>query len=360
MIAPHMFAERIAVAAVLAFSTGSAAAQQAEAFDCYGGWLHDSQFMDQMGSPFLLAHGLGESVADARTTVRFPAPGTYRVWVRTRDWVAPWNAPGAPGRFQLLVDGKPLETVFGTEGAEWHWQEGGTVEITGRSGMRSRRSATRPSTTLRYLSEPTPCGAEWRRAGAEEESWMQTIQNPKSKIGFYARGASGGHRHHRHLDCPAAAGGAGGAGGGPAVAVREPSEANRPNSGVPFAAFRDGTSNTIIVGERHYETRSWVTGSWYSGSRTNMTKICNYNKNVTWPINSDPDQIGYYVYSQIAPPGAQKSVLFNDLHYGSRHPGGAQFLLGDGSVHFLSETMDFTTFQDMATIAGGEVISWEQ
>jgi len=91
-----------------------------------------------------------------------------------------------------------------------------------------------------------------------------------------------------------------------------------------------------------------------------MTKICNYNKNVTWPINSDPDQIGYYVYSQIAPPGAQKSVLFNDLHYGSRHPGGAQFLLGDGSVHFLSETMDFTTFQDMATIAGGEVISWEQ
>ncbi len=106
---------------------------EAEAFDCYGGWLHDSQFMDQMGSPFLLAHGLGEPVADARTNVRFPAPGNYRVWVRTRDWVATWDAPGAPGRFQLLLDGKPLETVFGTKGADWHWQPGGEVEIAGRS-----------------------------------------------------------------------------------------------------------------------------------------------------------------------------------------------------------------------------------
>ncbi len=132
-----------------------------------------------------------------------------------------------------------------------------------------------------------------------------------------------------------------------------------PNSGTRLDDMRDGTSNTIIVGERDYETRSWIAGSWYSGSRTNMTKICNYGKNVAWPINSDPDQIGYYVFSQIAPPGAQKSVLFNDLHYGSRHPGGALFLLGDGSVHFLSETMDFTTYQDMATIAGGKVVSWQ-
>jgi len=102
---------------------------EAEGFDDYGGWVDDSQFMDQMGSPFLLAHGLGVPVDDATTTVRFPTPGTYRVWVRSRDWVAPWKAPGAPGRFQLLVDGKPLETVFGTEGAAWHWQPGGRIEI---------------------------------------------------------------------------------------------------------------------------------------------------------------------------------------------------------------------------------------
>lgn len=102
---------------------------EAEQFDCLGGWLPDSQFMDQMGSPFLLAHGLGEPVEDARTTVVLPRPGKYRVWVRTRDWVATWKAPGAPGRFQVLVDGRALETVFGTERADWHWQPGGTVDM---------------------------------------------------------------------------------------------------------------------------------------------------------------------------------------------------------------------------------------
>lgn len=85
--------------------------------------------MDQMGSPYLLAHGLGRPVADAKTTVKFPAAGNYRVWVRTRDWVAPWKVEGAPGRFQLFVGGKALGTPFGTEGADWHWQDGGIVTI---------------------------------------------------------------------------------------------------------------------------------------------------------------------------------------------------------------------------------------
>ncbi len=91
---------------------------EAESFANRGGWVIDQQFMDQMGSPFLLAHGLGEPVGDAATAISFPAVGTYRVWVRTRDWVAPWKAPGAPGRFQLIIDNEPLDTVFGTEGAQ--------------------------------------------------------------------------------------------------------------------------------------------------------------------------------------------------------------------------------------------------
>lgn len=102
---------------------------EAEQFASLGGWDLDQQSMDQMGSPYLLAHGLGTPVKDAVTTARFPDKGTYRVWVRTRDWVAPWKVKGAPGRFQVVINGEPLKETFGTKGAEWHWQDGGSVEV---------------------------------------------------------------------------------------------------------------------------------------------------------------------------------------------------------------------------------------
>lgn len=111
---------------------------EAENFDEPGGWVIDQQFMDYMGSPFLLAHGMGIPVADARTKIVFPETGVFRVWVRTRDWAAPWkdelkNETGkyeAPGKFKLLVNGKELDALFGAEKADWHWQFGGEIEIT--------------------------------------------------------------------------------------------------------------------------------------------------------------------------------------------------------------------------------------
>jgi hypothetical protein len=86
--------------------------------------------MDQMGSPYLLAHGLGVPVNDAATEVAVAKPGRYRVWVRTKDWVAQWKAPGTPGRFQVIMNGTALATTFGTVGAEWHWQDGGEIDLT--------------------------------------------------------------------------------------------------------------------------------------------------------------------------------------------------------------------------------------
>ncbi len=102
---------------------------EAESFAERGGWKLDTQFITEMGSPYLLAHGLGTPVKDATTEVTFPAKGTYRVFARTKDWVARWKATGQPGRFQLLVDGKALSETFGTKGAQWHWHEGGSVKI---------------------------------------------------------------------------------------------------------------------------------------------------------------------------------------------------------------------------------------
>lgn len=135
----------VVLTSLLAVSTGVAAEAvlvECESFTTPGGWQLDTQFIREMGSPYLLAHGLGRPVEDATTTVTFPKPGTYRVFVRTKDWVARWKAPGQPGRFQVLINGQPLAATFGTAGATWHWQDGGTVTIDAESAALALRDLT--------------------------------------------------------------------------------------------------------------------------------------------------------------------------------------------------------------------------
>lgn len=99
---------------------------ETESFQVKGGWLVDPQFVEQMGSPYLLAHGLGKPVADAETRIDVPARGRYHVWARTMNW-----APGdwdAPGRFTLSVDRKNLKKTLGT-GTGWMWQYAGRVML---------------------------------------------------------------------------------------------------------------------------------------------------------------------------------------------------------------------------------------
>ncbi len=123
----------LSLAALLSTAVVSAHAAdvfvEAESFASAGGWTIDTQFIEIMGSPYLLAHGMGRPVKDAETRVNFPKAGTYRVFARTKDWVAPWKAPGAPGKFQFIFDGKPLAHTFGTTGADWSWESGGAIEI---------------------------------------------------------------------------------------------------------------------------------------------------------------------------------------------------------------------------------------
>ncbi len=111
----------------------------AESFTDIGGWVVDQQSMDQMGSPYLMAHGLGEKVEDARTKIQIVKAGKHRIWVRTRDWVGKWKsdqfkgpmkASGSPGIFHLMIDNRPLTPLFGEHGANWHWQDGGTIDLT--------------------------------------------------------------------------------------------------------------------------------------------------------------------------------------------------------------------------------------
>ena len=103
---------------------------ECEAFDDLGGWVNDTQFMDQMGSPYLLAHGLGKPVADAKTTFVVRKAGTYDVRVRTKNWTAPWHSGVGAGTFNLIVNGRTLQDLLGVQGkGEWLWVKVDSVKL---------------------------------------------------------------------------------------------------------------------------------------------------------------------------------------------------------------------------------------
>ena len=145
---------------------------ETESFSNHGGWKLDTQFIREMGSPYLLAHGLGTPVSDATTTIEVKKAGSYQLYARTKDWVARWDAKGQPGRFQIIVNGKTLNTTFGTIGAKWHWQVGGTVELKkGKNslnlrdltGFNGRCDAIYLSTGDKSPPNDSKILAEWRR-----------------------------------------------------------------------------------------------------------------------------------------------------------------------------------------------------
>ncbi|NDW10773.1 FAD-dependent oxidoreductase [Dysgonomonas sp. 520] len=102
---------------------------ETESFENKGGWVVDQQFMDLMGSSYLMAHGLGRPVEDASTTVYFPEGGTYNIYVRTFNWTSPWFGGEGPGKFQLKVNGKKVSGDLGTRGDAWMWQSAGKVSV---------------------------------------------------------------------------------------------------------------------------------------------------------------------------------------------------------------------------------------
>ena len=104
---------------------------EAESFSDPGGWVIDQQFIPSMGSPYLLAHGMGEAVENASTDVDFPSKGDYHYWLRTKDWIP--DHADSPGIFKLIVNSKEQMPVFGTNKSGWQWIYGGKVKISSTS-----------------------------------------------------------------------------------------------------------------------------------------------------------------------------------------------------------------------------------
>ena len=102
---------------------------EAEMFDNPGGWTANSQYMDLMGSPYLMAHGLGTPVEDASTMIEVPAEGRYHIFVRTFNWTSPWTDKEGAGKFTVKIGDETLPNVLGCTGDKWEWQYAGPANL---------------------------------------------------------------------------------------------------------------------------------------------------------------------------------------------------------------------------------------
>ena len=126
-----------------------------------------------------------------------------------------------------------------------------------------------------------------------------------------------------------------------------------PGSSVTASQIEDGTSNTAVIGERSYWlVVSWLNGAYWAGSPE--SEMCTTStKNLRWPVNASHEAYGYFRGDHSAP-AVRRTMLDNDLVFGSDHPSGAQFAFADGSVHWLADDLDFEIYQRMATRNGRE------
>ena len=96
---------------------------EAEEFSDYGGWEIDTQFVHKMGSAYLIAKGVLKPLVPAKTEVVVPSSGTWRAWVRTKDWLPDYS----PGKFALEVCGKRSGTLGASKKDGWRWENAGWI-----------------------------------------------------------------------------------------------------------------------------------------------------------------------------------------------------------------------------------------
>lgn len=126
------------------------------------------------------------------------------------------------------------------------------------------------------------------------------------------------------------------------------------NSHFRFADITDGLSSTIIAGERssNHSLSTW-TGAVPGGLvPALMAPGPPPNDPITQAENAQALVLAHG--NRTHTPSADAPIWDADTFY-SKHPNGANFLFGDGSVHFLSSSINGITYEYLCTIAGGEV-----
>jgi prepilin-type N-terminal cleavage/methylation domain-containing protein/prepilin-type processing-associated H-X9-DG protein len=129
------------------------------------------------------------------------------------------------------------------------------------------------------------------------------------------------------------------------------------NSPTSVAAVTDGTSNTIMVGERSHNL-SYVT--WVARSIDGWLGKTSLIEGGTDQFNPSPEECWTQIMGPAGLEDGNRTINNAEAHvedYWSRHPGGANMLFADGSVHFLKSTINPVPWRAMATRAFGEVVS---
>jgi prepilin-type N-terminal cleavage/methylation domain-containing protein/prepilin-type processing-associated H-X9-DG protein len=128
------------------------------------------------------------------------------------------------------------------------------------------------------------------------------------------------------------------------------------NSATRISSITDGTSNTVFMGEHTsaLSEKTWVgivPGAAVCPKPRFAFGGCDFAGNLLLSHSGpDPAEIPTVIH----PPNSRLAHV--DQMY-SEHPGGAQVLLGDGSVRFIKETVHQPTWVALCNIRGGEVIS---
>jgi prepilin-type processing-associated H-X9-DG protein len=122
------------------------------------------------------------------------------------------------------------------------------------------------------------------------------------------------------------------------------------DSRVRLADVLDGTSSTLLVGERP-PSANYRYGWWYAGWGQNRNGSAEMVLGVReWLESGETCPSGPHHFQ----PGSDRNEC-DFLHFWSRHHGGAHFLFADGSVRFLSYDAD-AVLPALATRAGGETV----
>ena len=126
------------------------------------------------------------------------------------------------------------------------------------------------------------------------------------------------------------------------------------NSRTRLGDILDGVSNTIVVGERSSNLLKCV----WAGIASGMTSVHPSDPTVVEP--SHPLILGHTgILDPLDPPHTPNSPVAHVDDFWSRHPGGANFLLGDGSVRQVNNTISPRAWVAMGTRTGGEVVSMD-